>query len=71
MINTTDFLNALRSFEYVAEQKNLPKDLKERLKIHLLNEIDKLVEDIWDVKLDDEIDEMEIFEGINEALKNL
>lgn len=68
MINTTDFLGALRNFEYVAKQKELPKDLKERLKIHLLNEIDKLVEDIWDVELDDE---MEVIEGINEALKNL
>ena len=56
MINTTDFLDALRNFEYVAKQ-NLPKDLKERLKIHLLNEIDKLVEDIWDVDLDDEVED--------------
>jgi len=41
MINTTDFLDALRNFEYVAKQ-NLPKDLKVNAKIHLFNELERL-----------------------------
>lgn len=68
MINTTDFLNALRNFEYVAKQKDIPNDLKVGLKIHLLNELNKLGSAICDVDLGDE---MEIFESTNEALKNL
>ena len=42
MINTTDFLDALRNFEYVAKQKDLPKDLKVNAKIHLFNELERL-----------------------------
>ena len=68
MINTTDFLDALRNFEYVAKQKDLPKDLKVGLKIHLLNELNKLGSDICNIDFDDE---MEVIEGTNEALKNL
>lgn len=71
MINTTDFLNALRSFEYVAEQKNLSKDLKTQVKKQLLNELSKLVEAICNIDLGGEIDEMEVIKGTNEALKNL
>ena len=68
MINTTDFLDALRNFEYVAKQKDLPKDLKVGLKIHLLNELNRLGSAICNIDLDDEI---EVIEGTNEALKNL
>lgn len=73
MINTTDFLNALRNFEYVVEQKNLPKNIKEQLKIHLLSEIDTLVLDICNIDLDDEMEVIDTkykFCSI-EALKNL
>ena len=68
MIITTDFLNALRSFEYVAKQKNLPKDLKVQVKKQLLNELSKLRLAIHNIDLDDE---MEVIEGTNSALKNL
>ena len=68
MINTTDFLDALRNFEYVAKQKELPKDLKVGLKIHLLNELNRLGSAICNIDLDDEI---EVIEGTNEFLKNL
>ena len=68
MINTTDFLDALRNFEYVAKQKDIPKDLKVGLKIHLLNELNRLGSDICDVDLGDY---PEVIEGTNEALKNL
>lgn len=68
MINTTDFLDALRSFEYVAKQTDLPKDIKVKAKKHLLYEHSKLEDDICEVDLGDE---MEIFEGTNQALKNL
>ena len=68
MINTTDFLDALRNFEYVAKQKDLSKDLKVGLKIHLLNELNRLGSAICNIDLDDE---MEVIEGTNEALKNL
>ena len=71
MINTTDFLDALRNFEYVAKQKDLPKSLKTQVKKHLLNELNRLVANICDAGLGNEIDEMEIFKGTNEALKNL
>lgn len=46
MINTTDFLDALRNFEYVAKQKDLPKDLKVEVKKHLLNELERLKRNI-------------------------
>ncbi len=68
MINTTDFLDALRSFEYVVEQKNLTTDLKTQVKKQLLNELSKVEEAIYNIDLGDE---MEIFEGTNETLKNL
>ena len=68
MINTTDFLDALRSFEHIAKQKDLPKDLKVGVKIHLLNELNRLGSAICNIDLEDE---MEVIEGTNEALKNL
>ena len=68
MINTTDFLNALRSFEYVAEQKDLPMFLKTQLKKQLLNELSKVEEAICYTELGDT---PEIFKGTNQALKNL
>ena len=68
MINTTDFLDALRSFEYVIKQKHISKDFKIQAKKHLLNELEKLENEIRDVDLGDE---MEVIEGTNKALKNL
>ena len=68
MINTTDFLNALRYFEYVAESKHFSTDSKVEAKKNLLYEIDKVVADIVDVDL---FGTPELFEGTNEALKNL
>ena len=49
MINTTDFLNALRHFEHVAESKHLSTDLKIEAKKHLLYELGKVEADIYDI----------------------
>ena len=68
MINITDFLDALRSFEHIAKQKDLPTSLKIQVKKHLLNELEFLKDQIIDVDLGDE---MEVIKGTNEALKNL
>ena len=68
MINTTDFLNALRHFEYVAESKHSSKALKVEAKKNLLYELDKVVADIVDIDL---FGTPEMFKGTNEALKNL
>ena len=68
MINTTDFLDALRSFEYVIKQKHISKDFKIQAKKALLIEIERLEEQIRDIDLGDEI---EVIKGTNEALKNL
>ena len=68
MINTTDFLNALRLFEHVAEKKHLSIALKIEAKKDLLYELGKLEADICDIDL---FDTPELFEGTNNALKNL
>ncbi len=68
MINTTDFLDALRNFEYVAKQKDLPKDLKIKAREEVIFQLGLLEDDICNIDLGDE---MEIFEGTNETLKNL
>ena len=68
MINTTDFLNALRLFEHVADSKHLPTDFKHEAKRNLLYELNKVVADIVDVDI---FDTPELFEGVNNALKNL
>ena len=57
MINTTDFLNALRYFEHVAEQKHIPKDFKIKVRADLLDEIERLKEQINEVDLGEEIQE--------------
>ena len=69
MINTTDFLNALRNFEHVAESKHLPTQLKIKVRDNLLDEVEKLKQQINEVYLGEEIPEL--FEGVNNALKNL
>ena len=69
MINTTDFLNALRSFEHVADSKHLPIEVKIKLRDSLLAELEKLKDEISEVDLGEEI--TEIIEGVNNALKNL
>lgn len=58
MINTTDFLNALRSFEYVADSKYLSTELKIKVRADLLNEVEKLKQQINEVDLIDEIPEL-------------
>jgi hypothetical protein len=58
MINTTDFLNALRSFEYEAEQKHIPTEFKIKVRDNLLNEVEKLKGEIEAVDLGEEIPEL-------------
>jgi len=69
MINTTDFLNALRLFEHVAESKHLPTQLKIKARDNLLDEVEKLKDQINEVDLGEETPEL--FQGVNNALKNL
>ena len=69
MINTTDFLNALRLFEHVADSKLLAVELKIKVRAALLDEVEKLKQQINEVDLGEEIPEL--FEGVNNALKNL
>jgi hypothetical protein len=69
MINTTDFLNALRCFEYEAEQKHIPTEFKIKVRKNLLNELEKLKDQINEVDLGEETPEL--FEGTNNSLKNL
>lgn len=69
MINTTDFLIALRIFEYEAEQKHLPVEFKIKVRKDLLNEVEKLKQQINEVDLGDEIPEL--IQGVNNALKEL
>lgn len=68
MINTTDFLDALRNFEYVAKKKDFSKYFKIKAKEYLLKEIKRIKNQIENVDLDDEI---EVIKGTNEMLKNL
>jgi hypothetical protein len=58
MINTTDFLNALRSFEYESEQKHIPTEFKIKVRDNLLNELEKLKGEIKAVDLGEEIPEL-------------
>ena len=58
MINTTDFLNALRLFEYVDEVKLYPPALKIEVKKDLLNELEKLKDKINEVDLGEDIPEI-------------
>ena len=69
MINTTDFLDALRLFEHVAESKHSPTEFKIKVRKNLLNELEKLKDQINEVDLGEEIPEL--FEVIYHALKNL
>ena len=57
MINTTDFLNALRHFEYIARQNHITTEFKIRVRASLLDEVEKLKEQINEVDLGDEIQE--------------
>ena len=68
MINTTDFLDTLRYFEKISEEHEHEIDFKIKVKKDLLNELEFLKYQIIDVDLGDY---PEIFEGTNEALKNL
>lgn len=69
MINTTDFLNALRYFENIAESKHLSTAFKIKVRENLLNEVERLKHQINEVDLGEEIPE--IIQGANNALKNL
>ena len=68
MINTTDFLYALRYFEKISEEHKHEIDFKIKVKKDLLNELEFLKYQIIDVDLGDYT---EVIEGTNEALKNL
>ena len=46
MIDTTDFLNALRHFEYAVEFKHLPVEFKIKARDNFLNEVEKLKQQI-------------------------
>ena len=69
MINTTDFLNALRHFENVARATHLSTALKIEVKKDLLNEVEKLKNQINEVDFGEEIPEL--IHGVNNALKDL
>lgn len=69
MINTTDFLNALRLFEHSANSNHLPTELKIKVRDNLLAEVEKLKDQINEVDLGEEIPEL--IQGVNNALKNL
>lgn len=62
MINTTDFLNALRFFEKAADSKHLSTELKIKVRKILLDEVEILKQQINEVDLGDEI--QELFEGV-------
>ena len=62
MINTTDFLNALRHFEHVAESDDLPIALKKDVKDSLLHQVEILKQQINEVDLGEEIPEL--FQGV-------
>lgn len=66
MINTSMFLDALRCFEYEAEQKHIPTEFKIKVRKNLLNELEKLKDQINEVDLGEEI-----IKGVNNAKKNL
>ena len=68
MINTTNFLNALRHFEHVAESKHYSTALKIEAKKDLLYELRKVEADIYGVDISVA---PELFEGTYHALKNL
>ncbi len=67
MINTTDFLNALRLFEHVADSKLLAVELKIKVRADLLDEVEKLKQQINEVDLGEEIPEL--IQGVRNALK--
>jgi len=69
MINTTDFLDALRLFEHVAESKHSPTEFKIKVRKNLLNELEKLKDQINEVDLGNEIPEL--IQGVRNALKEL
>ena len=69
MINTTDFLNALRLFENAADSKHLPTQLKIIVRKNLLDDVEKLKDQINEIDLGEEIPE--VIPGVKNALKNL
>ena len=69
MINTTDFLNALRHFEYVANSKHFSTELKIKVRKILLDEVEVLKDKINEVDLGEEM--IELIHGTNNALKDL
>ena len=69
MINTTDFLNALRLFEHIVDSNYLPIELEIKVRDMVLNEVEKLKQQINEVYLGEETHEL--FEGTNNALKDL
>ena len=51
MINTTDFLNALRLFENAADSDYLPISMKIDVRDDLLGEVEKLKQQINEIDL--------------------
>ena len=51
MINTTKFLNVLRLFEHVAELNYSPTELKIKVRDMVLNEVERLKDQINEVDL--------------------
>lgn len=58
MINTSMFLDALRCFEYEAEQKHIPTEFKIKVRKNLLNELERLKNQIDEVDLGEETPEL-------------
>ena len=71
MINTSMFLDALRCFEYEAEQKHIPTEFKIKVRDNLLDEVEKLKDQIYEVDLGQEEEMLELIQGVRDALKNL
>ena len=57
MINTAKFLNVLRLFEHVAELNYSPIELKIKVRGNLLDELERLKDQINEVDLGEEIPE--------------
>ena len=69
MINTTDFLNALRLFEHIVDSNCLPIELEIKARDMVLNEVERLKQQINEVDLGEETPEL--IQGVRNALKEL
>lgn len=69
MINTSDFLNYLSLFEHASKSKHFPVEIKIKVRGYLINELEKLKNQINEVDLGEEIPEL--IHGVRNALKDL